>query len=55
VLIDSAVTSGLVNLRWPVQLLGGSPVPPGDYTVQIEARGAGQTRSPRGVRIAHGR
>jgi hypothetical protein len=57
VLIDSSVTSGLVNLRWPAQLPDGSPVPPGDYTVQIEARGAGQSlfAAARRVRIAHGR
>jgi hypothetical protein len=53
--IDSSVTSGLVNLRWPAQLPDGAPVPPGDYTVQIEARGAGQSSfsAVRRIRVAH--
>lgn len=57
VLIDSSVTSGQVNLRWPAQLPDGRPVPPGDYTVQIEARGAGQSSfsAARRIRLAHGR
>jgi hypothetical protein len=57
VLIDSTVTSGQVNLRWPAQLPEGRPVPPGDYTIQIEARGAGQSAFSvaRRVRLAHGR
>jgi hypothetical protein len=56
VLIDSSVTSGQVNLRWPAQLPDGRPVPPGDYTVQIEARGAGQSSfsAARRIRLAHG-
>jgi hypothetical protein len=55
--IDSSVTSGQVNLRWPAQLPDGRPVPPGDYTVQVEARGAGQSSfsATRRIRIAHGR
>lgn len=56
ILIDSAVTVGQVNLRWPAQLPSGAPVPPGEYTIQVEARGAGQSLfgAARQVRIAHG-
>jgi len=56
ILIDSTVTVGQVNLRWPAQLPSGEPVPAGDYTIQVEARGAGQSLFgvARQVRITHG-
>ena len=43
VLVDSSVTQGQVNLRWSGQLADGTPVPPGDYSVQVEAQGTGQS------------
>ncbi len=54
--IDSAVTVGVVNLRWRAQGPDGRPVPPGDYTIQVEATGAGQSAfsAARQIRIAHG-
>jgi hypothetical protein len=53
--IDSSVGTGLVNLRWPAALPNGDPVPPGDYTVVVEAR-AGQNSfsASRLVRVSHG-
>lgn len=55
-LIDSSVTSGQVNLRWPAQLPDGQPLPPGEYTIVVEARGAGQSSFSvsRRLRIEHG-
>jgi hypothetical protein len=57
ILIDSAVTVGQVNLRWGAQGPDGRPVPPGDYTIQVEATGAGQSAFSvaRQIRVAHGR
>jgi len=43
ILIDSTITVGQVNLRWPAQLPSGEPVPAGRYAIQVEARGAGQS------------
>ena len=37
VLIDSAIANGSVNLRWPATMPNGDPVPPGDYTIVVEA------------------
>lgn len=56
ILIDSAVTVGQVNLRWRAQGPDGRPVPPGDYTIQVEATGAGQSAfsAARRIRIGHG-
>lgn len=55
VLIDSSVATGQVNLRWPVQLRNGDPVPAGNYVVVVEAT-AGQNSfsASQPVRIAHG-
>jgi hypothetical protein len=54
-LIDSAVVTGTVNLRWPARLPGGDPVPPGDWLIVVEAT-AGQNAfsASQPVRIAHG-
>ena len=41
VLLDSSITVGQVNLRWPAQLPNGDPVPSGTYTIVVEAT-AGQ-------------
>lgn len=56
VLIDSAVTQGVVNLRWPAQLADGRPLAPGEYTILVEAAGPGQSSFSVGrrVRIEHG-
>ena len=43
VLVDSSITQGQVNLRWTGQLADGTPVTPGDYSVQVEAQGTGQS------------
>ncbi len=36
-LVDSSVTNGQVNLRWPARLPSGDPVPAGSYTIVVEA------------------
>ncbi|HXF96126.1 MAG TPA: hypothetical protein VNI61_08475 [Gemmatimonadales bacterium] len=37
IVVDSGVANGQVNLRWPARLPNGDPVPPGNYTVVVEA------------------
>jgi len=37
VAIDSSVQNGTVSLRWNATLPNGDPVPPGDYTVVVDA------------------
>jgi hypothetical protein len=56
VLIDSSITVGSVNLRWGAQGPDGRSVPPGDYTIQVEAQGPGQSSfsAAAQVRITHG-
>ncbi|HYK82349.1 MAG TPA: hypothetical protein VEU55_04330 [Gemmatimonadales bacterium] len=55
VLIDSAVATGTVNLRWPAQLPRGDLVPAGDWLIIVEAAAAQNTFSAsQAVRIAHG-
>jgi hypothetical protein len=55
VLIDSAVATGTVNLRWPARLPNGDPVPAGDWLIVVEAAAGQNTFSAsQGVRIAHG-
>lgn len=56
VLLDSSVTSGQVNLRWNGQLAGGQPAPAGDWTIVVEAQGAGQNSysASQQVRLTHG-
>lgn len=55
VLIDSTITVGQVNLRWTTRLPNGDPVPPGTYTIVVEAT-AGQNSfsTSRQVRVTHG-
>lgn len=55
VLIDSGVTVGQVNLRWGAQLPNGDPVPPGTYTIVVDAAAGQNTFSAsQQVRISHG-
>ncbi len=53
--IDSTVATGQVTLRWPATWHGGDPIPPGDYTLVVEAT-AGQNSfaASRAVRVSHG-
>ena len=55
VLVDSTITVGQVNLRWTTRLPNGDPVPPGTYTIVVEAT-AGQNSfsTSRQVRVTHG-
>ena len=55
VLIDSTITVGQVNLRWTTRLPNGDPVPPGTYTIVVEAT-AGQNSfsTSRQLRVTHG-
>jgi len=41
-LIDSSIVVGTLNLRWTGILASGDPIPPGKWTIVIEAFGAGQ-------------
>jgi hypothetical protein len=41
-LIDSSIVAGTLNLRWTGLLANGDPVPPGRWTILVEATGAGQ-------------
>jgi hypothetical protein len=41
-LIDSSIVAGTLNLRWTGILASGDPVPPGKWTIVVEASGAGQ-------------
>jgi len=53
--IDSSVATGQVNLRWSAALPGGDPVPPGDYTVVVEAAsGQNSFSASRAIRITQG-
>lgn len=55
VLIDSSVTVGQVNLRWGATLPAGDAVPPGVYTIVVDAAAGQNTFSAsQQVRIAHG-
>ena len=56
VLIDSSVTVGQVNLRWPARLPSGEAVPGGVYTIVVDAA-AGQNNfsASQQVRVEHGR
>lgn len=55
VVIDSSVTVGQVNLRWGARLPNGDPVPPGAYTIVVDASAGQNTFSAsEQVRIAHG-
>src|SRR5437667_9632964 len=54
-LVDSAVLTGTVNLRWPARLPNGDPVPAGDWLIVVDAT-AGQNSfsASQPVRILHG-
>jgi hypothetical protein len=55
VLVDSAIANGSVNLRWPATMANGDPVPPGDYTIVVEATaGENSFSASRRVRVASG-
>ena len=55
VAIDSSVATGQVNLRWSAALPGGDPVPPGDYTVVVEAAsGQNSFSASRAIRVTQG-
>ena len=56
VVIDSSVTVGQVNLRWPARLPSGEAVPSGVYTIVVEAAAGQNTFSAsQQVRVEHGR
>jgi hypothetical protein len=42
ILIDSSIVAGTLNLRWTGLLASGDPIPPGRWSIVIEAFGAGQ-------------
>ncbi|PYO63799.1 MAG: hypothetical protein DMD28_01045, partial [Gemmatimonadetes bacterium] len=54
-LVDSAVVTGTVNVRWPARLPNGDPVPAGDWLIVVDAT-AGQNSfsASQPVRIVHG-
>jgi hypothetical protein len=55
VVIDSGVASGQVNLRWPARLSSGDPVPPGSYSVVVEASvGQNSFSASQAVRVTQG-
>jgi len=55
ILIDSTVATGQINLRWPVQLPDGNPLPAGSYTVVVQATaGTSSFSASQPVRIALG-
>jgi len=56
VVIDSGAWNGQVNLRWPARLAGGDPVPPGTYTLVVDARlGQNTFSASQPIRVSHGR
>ncbi|HEY3279899.1 MAG TPA: hypothetical protein VGJ83_05250 [Gemmatimonadales bacterium] len=53
--IDSSVANGQVNIRWPARLPNGDPVPPGAYTVVVEATvGQNSFSASQPIRVTHG-
>jgi hypothetical protein len=53
--VDSSIANGQVNLRWPARLANGDPVPPGNYTVVVEATvGQNNFSASQPIRISHG-
>ena len=53
--LDSVVANGQVNLRWPARLASGDPVPPGNYTVVVEATiGQNNFSASQPIRVTHG-
>jgi hypothetical protein len=54
--IDSSVANGQVNLRWPARQPSGDPIPPGNYTIVVEATvGQNSFAASQAIRVAHGR
>jgi hypothetical protein len=41
-LLDSNLVAGTMNLRWPATRANGDPVPPGKWTIVVDAFGTGQ-------------
>ena len=55
VLLDSSITVGQVNLRWPAQMPNGDPVPAGTYAIVVDAIAGQNTFSTQAqVRVVHG-
>ncbi len=53
--LDSVVANGQVNLRWPARLPSGDPIPPGTYTVVVEATiGQNSFSASQPIRVTHG-
>lgn len=53
--IDSTVATGQVNLRWPVRMPNGDPLPPGNYTIVVDAAvGQNSFSTSQPIRVAHG-
>lgn len=53
--IDSTVATGQVNIRWPARTATGDPLPPGNYTIVVDAAvGQNSFSASQPIRIAHG-
>src|SRR6266581_2643087 len=53
--IDSTVATGQVNIRWPARLPNGDPIPPGNYTVVVDATvGQNSSSTSQPIRVSHG-
>jgi hypothetical protein len=53
--VDSGVASGQVNLRWAARLENGDPIPPGSYTVVVEASvGQNSFSASQALRVTQG-
>ena len=53
--LDSVAANGQVNLRWPARLPSGDPIPPGTYTVVVEATvGQNSFSASQPIRVTHG-
>lgn len=53
--LDSVVANGQVNLRWPARLASGDPIPPGTYTIVVEATvGQNSFSASQSIRVTHG-
>jgi hypothetical protein len=54
-LIDSGAWNGQVNLRWPLRLPSGDPMPAGTYTLVVDARlGQNTFSASRPIRVSYG-